>query len=273
MVVAMLVLATACGDAAGADEAAGSTAASSDEAGSTAVEEDGESTGSPMTSGAEESSETTDAWGTCTVVPTSGAKADVFVVNGATPGNVCSPDPAPCGDDATGEWTLAESCGYDLAPLPNPFAQSCPGGDFTADEPVRTGSLLVAPDGTFELTMSTTLGYHFVADITCLGLFDCPQAAGVLAQQGGNAVCEGDAFACFCTFTTTRDAVHRTGTIVLPHATALVDDAGEPVPYCRSGERMGVWTIGGASTPGTQSCSSDGECSAGPDELGLCMPA
>jgi hypothetical protein len=261
----LLALAVACGgggsgdDDGAADSGTGSGPGSSEGAGS-----------------GDESSEGGGASGVCTAFSTVNTKGDVFVPEGAGSAGACSMDPSPCAGVTAGEWVLDASCGYDLTPLTNPWVGPCPGASFSAQPPVRTGTLSIEEDGRYNLSMATSHTYEFGADVTCLGVFDCSMAGGVLAQQGGSPSCVGDAFSCQCTVTgLLRDPVQITGQLELEHASWIVRDApGEvPHPLCAADDRLDIWTVLGPGVPMGGNCLTDADCTAdGDGQFVLCMP-
>jgi len=256
--LSVVTLIGACGGGGSGDGSTGETSSGSESSGSSDESDSGDS-GTVA--------------GTCTGYPTPGSKGHVFIAAGAASSDACEAKPSPCGGDPTGEWTLDASCIYDQNPLPNPFNQFCPGADYVAQPPVRTGSLSVGADGHFELSMATVHDYTFQADITCLGVFDCDaEAEAALESEGGTASCTGGALSCDCTVTGYEtDVIHVSGDNALDgREVLLADAAATPFPYCVTGDRVDVWTLIQAPRPKGTACTDDSDCAPEDDEVLVC---
>ena len=270
---ALLLLALpACGDD-GAED--GSGAGSSGEASSgDAASDSTADTTVAVDSGTETSGGMAEP-GACMHFPTTPAIGYVFVAGGADAGT-CDGEPQPCTGDPVGEWTLASSCGAVPEMPANPFEESCPGGDYTPEMPVQTGTLSVAPGGAFELSTSTTYDYVLGADITCLGAFDCgADAESILTGiTGGTASCEGEVFACYCTVT--GAVVHSdsaAGDGASGDRPLLVSDDGSIHPFCAADGRIAVWSLPTPPTAEGTPCEGDDDCEASSgDQIVACIP-
>lgn len=252
----------ACGD--GGGDAGDSSSSSSSDEGS-------EPTGAAMDTSSEGGEVAT---GTCTSWATAGAKSDVFIpAEGASP-DACGETVDACGGDPHGTWTLDDSCGYDMTPLANPLAESCPGGYFSAMPPTRSGTLSVDESGHFTLHTATVHAFTFEADVECFGTFNCDASvAAALMQDGGTASCSGGPTDCTCMVTgIEKDAVSADGQLRGADALALTG-AGKAYPFCASTGRLELWTLpGGPMATGT-SCAVDADCATmDPGALGICLP-
>ncbi len=212
----------------------------------------------------------------CALYSTVVARADVFVPVGEAGDGACEAQPAPCGGSPVGEWTLQTSCGPPLVFPSNPFAGLCPGANFEAQPPVRSGTLSVDASGHFELSMVTTYDYTFGADITCLGAFDC----GAMAEQavgaaGGAVSCSGHPLSCDCTVTGVElEAVEVEGDGALDGREVLVGSDLEPHPYCVTDGRLELWTLPAGPLSTGVICEQDDDCKVDDPALNIsvCVP-
>lgn len=255
---------TACGEGGGAGEADTEDASSSS---------GGDEVPATETTGDEAPIPT----GTCTAWSTTGSKADVFIAADAPTSDACAPTVTACGGDPQGTWTLDASCGYDLAPLPNPFAQSCPGGGFSAMMPTRSGTLTVDELDHYTLHVATVHSFTFgAAVVDCFSNFDCDAStAEELAQAvgGGTGTCSGGPPSCDCEITgIERDVVTAEGQLLGADA-LLLSDGSAAYPYCVADGRLELWSLVGVAMPTSTACATDDACGEiAPGTIGACFP-
>ncbi len=258
---------SACGDDGGGGGGGTDADSSSSSAGEDTPDPDTESTGG----------EGPIATGTCTAWSTTGSKADVFIPDGAPTSDTCAEAVAACGGDPHGTWTLDASCGHDLAPLANPFTQTCPGASFSAGMPTRAGTLTVDEVGHFTMHVATTHSFTFGAAVDeCFGTFNCDASVVTVLTQaagGGTGTCTGDAFSCNCSIEgIEKDAVTAEGQLRGGDALSLVSDSAA-YPYCVGDGRLEVWSLGGVAMPTSTACATDDDCSdIAPGTIGACLP-
>lgn len=214
------------------------------------------------------------ATGVCVGWSTANAKSDVFIGGGAS-SDACTQTVDACGGDPHGTWMLADSCGYDMTPLANPLAQSCPGGYFTAATPTRSGTLTVDESGHFTLHVATVHGFTFEADVECFGTFNCDASvADALTQDGGTASCSGSPFDCTCEVTgIEKDAVTAEGQLRGADALVLASAGPTAHPFCVGDGQLELWTLPGTAMVTTTACQVDADCAdAAAGTIGACLP-
>jgi hypothetical protein len=239
------------------------------------TDDGGSDTNTSETGATDTDAETGGTMGSCIVYPKADAKADVFLGSGATPGNSCELDVAACGGDPVGNWALETACGFNY-PLPtNPFEMPCPGASHTPMMPTRVGSLTVSDDGAWELETRVVYDYEYGADISCLGAFDCgDDAEALLTQDGGTASCSGQVTACTCIVTDSPiETTVLTGTLGSGGTTLDPAGSGLPIPFCVEDSVMTLWTLTGSGSSFGDTCSSDADCNADDQSVGVCTPA
>ncbi len=215
--------------------------------------------------------------GTCTAWSTVGSKADVFIPADAAPSDACAPAVAACGGDPHGTWTLDASCGYDLTPLQNPFAQFCPGGGFSATTPTRTGTLTVDEVGHYTLHVATVHSFTFgSAVIDCFSNWNCDAATAeemAEAVGGGTGTCVGGPPSCDCEITgIEKDVVTAEGQLRGADALSF-SDGSSAYPYCVGDGQLAVWSVSEVAMPTSTACATDADCSdIAPGTIGACMP-
>lgn len=257
----VLVLAGACGGDAGSGEGTSGESSSSEPVGTDTTGDDVQPP-SP---------------GTCASFSTTGMTALVLTSNGKPGGPTCSADPAPCGGDPIGVWTLQASCGGETS-VANPFASACPGAQFMPSAPAHRG--LVTVDGAAHLELALTSTYDFTvrSDAACFGGWECgPQLVPELvAFFGGTASCAGDPDSCTCDVDgATIDGLHISGDASHDGRSVLVgaDDLGLPrtMPYCVTDGVMQLWLPQQSPVLGDMPCNAASDCVAEEGRVALCL--
>ena len=170
----------------------------------------------------------------------------VHIIDGAAPKpGPCVTEPAACGGDPTGTWTVASSCGYEV--LPNFFADEiCAGAEQVITGSTVTGTRTFAEDGTYAVDLMIELQADVQFDsMACAGI-DCQTFAGFISMEDGFAMtcADGGDASCDCSYTLTLPEQGE-GTWDEFDDGLLLNVGGETqgiFPYCVDAGQLTVWT-------------------------------
>jgi|GEM_PF-1144844 len=177
----------------------------------------------------------------------------------------CNPEPAPCGGDVVGTWTIDSHCGFES--LSNFFAAECPSSTMTFVASALTGTQTLGEDGSFSLDGDLTLDLDLQIDTnTCYGV-GCGQFGDLLTMQDNNieAACvdEQDSADCDCAMTITNTLEREGSFEVEGDMITLTTEAGtaDPAPYCVSGEHLTIWEVLNETQPYPEvGCDAPEDC-------------
>ncbi len=156
----------------------------------------------------------------------------------------CAPEPASCGGDLVGTWTIESDCG--LEALPNFFAETCPESTMTFIDSVVAGTRTFAEDGSYASDAMLQFDLHLDIDaMDCFGI-DCATLGVALDGENNlDAVCDDapEGSGCACLLTITNDlTVQGTWSVEGDAVTLTFDgEASDPRPFCVQGDRLALW--------------------------------
>lgn len=177
----------------------------------------------------------------------------------------CTPEPAPCGGDVIGTWTIDAHCGFES--LSNFFAADCPGSEMTYVASELTGTQVLGEDGSFSLEGDLSIDLDLQIDTnTCFGV-GCGQFGDLITMQDNNlevACIEAESTDdCDCVMTLSN-TLEREGTFAVEgDMITLTIEGGtaDPAPFCVSGDHLTVWEVLNQSQPYPQvTCDVPEDC-------------
>lgn len=159
----------------------------------------------------------------------------------------CNPEPAPCGGDVVGTWTIDSHCGFES--LSNFFAGDCPSSTMSYVASELTGTQVLGDDGSFSLEGELSIDLDLQIDTdTCFGV-GCGQFGDLLTMQDNNlevACVEAEGSeGCDCAMTITN-TLEREGTYAVEgDMITLTTDVGtaDPAPFCVAGDHLTIWEV------------------------------
>lgn len=163
-----------------------------------------------------------------------------------------------CGGDIVGSWAVSAACVDDKkdAGTGNPFGPACPQASLNVSLDA-TGTIDLRSDGTYETALMGTPMITLTVPGSCLvgGMLpvaDCAALAKALDKDGGSSTtCTGDkTVGCTCTGSAGKfSGDHSMGTYTVAGDILQTDKqtdsgtaAGDPAPYCVSGNTLKVRT-------------------------------
>ena len=183
--------------------------------------------------------------GICVGVSEVGHLSTVYATNDAPSAGACNPEPAPCGGDVVGTWSIDTHCGFES--LTNFFEDECPGSTMTYVASELIGTQILGDDGTYSLEGDLTIDFDLQLDTeTCFGV-GCTDFGELLTMEDNNlelACTDAErAGGCDC-FMTIENTLDREGTYTVEQdGLVLTNENGssDPTPYCVEGDHLTLW--------------------------------
>jgi hypothetical protein len=214
--------------------------------------------------------------GTCVGLDQVGNIASVLSRDGMPIDTTCDPDPAACGGDPVGSWSLEATCGFEA--FPNPFETDCPGSTFAIEILSQSGTMTFVDDGTF--VQDFDIQSQLVVDLDVMACFgiDCTNFEMALQMDSPAATCAAMGPTCSCTIPDDGMPEQVMGTYeVMGNDLVLTTvDGSQALPFCIGSDRLDLWQALYATPVITDAvCADPQDCA---DALGdmydvyLCMP-